>query len=129
MSPAPGKPPSELTVEHGVRERVEMRWPVGVISRVDAAARELSVVEGRAITRTEWTLRQVMAGLGEVSGPAPARVRDPIRTARDEAVAAARDEQVEARSAEQAACVHPKDAWSRLGYLTRCGICGKRMDR
>ena len=127
-----GKPPDALTVEHGAREKVDMRWPVGLIARVDQAALVASVLEGRRVSRTEWTLRQVLAGLVSavpVDAPPAVRVKNPAMVAVHEAKAVVVADLAADVKATQDECSHPVDARRRLGYMTRCGVCGRRMDQ
>ena len=122
-----GAEPSELTQEYGERVLVTQRWPVGLRDRVHRAAAEASVVASRRITATEWTLTVLAAALeGTDGGP---WAKSAALEVRDEAVVEQRQVQAAEVASEQDACPHPKEARMVLGYMTRCGVCGKRMDR
>lgn len=119
-----GKPPDELTLAHGGRRvKVDQRWPSQIVARVDLAARKASVKEGRPISRTEWTIRvllkeldrlKIASGVDYVQPTTGRGVVQPIERP--------------AGVPEQETCLHPHDARVQLGYMTRCGICNKRMD-
>ena len=122
-----GAEPSELTQEYGVRVLVTQRWPVGLRDRVHRAAAEASVVASRRITATEWTLTVLAAALEGTDGSPWAK--SAALEQRDEVQAAEREVRSGEVASEQDVCPHPKEARMVLGYMTRCGVCGKRMDR
>jgi hypothetical protein len=88
------------------RDRVEMRFPVALLAEWDERARE------KGVSRTKWLVDHLEKVFGGNLKPVPEFKQLP-RARRPKP--------------PPPPCTHPREAEERFQYMTRCGLCGKRI--